>query len=278
MKIDGAFILSAGLGTRMGELGKIIPKPAFPLFNKSIIEILVLQLKELGLERVFVNTHHQAEYLNNHLKKINCDVVTLHEKALLGSGGAFYNLKKNYPELKNILSINADMIFNLVKSDIEHLKNIHFEKKSEVTLQGLKVEPTKALNRLYVENSQLKGIITYPNSAVDNHSYTYSGICILDLDKLDKKFQNIESSFFDSVACYKKKEVHVNLPDKIDYFDLGTLENYIDSIKSIKKDKNSFIRSYFSAENLTAPGTDMRYENEKVKVTLVGNDLKFKLK
>ena len=89
MKTDCVFILAAGYGTRMGEVGKVIPKPAFPVFDKTLIEVLIIQLKELGFKKFFVNAHHQADYLKNHLTNISSEIKVLHEEELLGSGGHF---------------------------------------------------------------------------------------------------------------------------------------------------------------------------------------------
>ena len=47
MKVNKALILSAGFGTRMGEIGKTLPKILWPIFDKSLLELQVLYLKEM---------------------------------------------------------------------------------------------------------------------------------------------------------------------------------------------------------------------------------------
>ena len=51
MKIDACFIACAGLGTRMGEISTSIPKPLMPIFNQSILETLIKQVKNLGIKK-----------------------------------------------------------------------------------------------------------------------------------------------------------------------------------------------------------------------------------
>ncbi len=39
MQINQALLLCAGLGTRMGNIGKHIPKPLWPIFEKKFIRV-----------------------------------------------------------------------------------------------------------------------------------------------------------------------------------------------------------------------------------------------
>ena len=45
MKVDNALILAAGKGTRMGNVGKILPKVIWPIFEKTILELEVAYAK-----------------------------------------------------------------------------------------------------------------------------------------------------------------------------------------------------------------------------------------
>ena len=92
--------MAAGFGSRMGELGGS-QNHLFPVFNKSIVEILIEQLKDFGVENIYMNCHHHEELLKNYLNSKSLNINFLSEQVLLGSGGAFYNLKKKYPKLKN---------------------------------------------------------------------------------------------------------------------------------------------------------------------------------
>jgi mannose-1-phosphate guanylyltransferase len=63
-----AFILSAGKGTRLLSYTNILPKPLFPILGKPIIEIILHQLKNLGITFIGINTFHLKEKLINFLK------------------------------------------------------------------------------------------------------------------------------------------------------------------------------------------------------------------
>ena len=53
MRVDECLIFSAGLGTRMGELGRILPKPAWPLFETTLLGAQIEFALELGCRRIF---------------------------------------------------------------------------------------------------------------------------------------------------------------------------------------------------------------------------------
>jgi mannose-1-phosphate guanylyltransferase len=59
--ITQAFVLGAGLGTRLRPLTDDRPKPLVPIFQKPLITFAFDHLIDLGIERFFVNTHHRPK-------------------------------------------------------------------------------------------------------------------------------------------------------------------------------------------------------------------------
>lgn len=53
-----AFVLGAGLGTRLRPLTDILPKPLIPVGNRPLITHAFEQLLAAGVEEFIVNTHH----------------------------------------------------------------------------------------------------------------------------------------------------------------------------------------------------------------------------
>nr|WP_212814601.1 sugar phosphate nucleotidyltransferase [Erwinia rhapontici] len=56
--IKKAVILAAGTGNRLFPITEIIPKPLTPVNGKSIIERLVINLLETGVNQIVVVTGH----------------------------------------------------------------------------------------------------------------------------------------------------------------------------------------------------------------------------
>ena len=241
MKINACFILGAGLGTRMGEAGKVIPKPLFPVFNLSLLEILLIQLRDLEVEKVFVNTFHQHELIQRYIKQrgLSCDVIV--EDKLYGSGGAFYNLKTEVPELDTVLSINSDILFDIQKSDVESLLEVHQGTSDVVTLGTVTVDESSLYNRLECSGSMLKKIVSPEKGK--NITETFSGVSLVNLKFLEKKFFGQVTNFFESVADFKEKKVGVCRFENKTFHDFGTEKNFIEQIRGIIKNKNN---SFFS--------------------------------
>ncbi|MFM8717326.1 MAG: sugar phosphate nucleotidyltransferase, partial [Spartobacteria bacterium] len=59
--IKTAFVLGAGLGTRLRPLTDERPKPLVPIFNKPLITFAFDHLIASGIRRFVVNTHHRPE-------------------------------------------------------------------------------------------------------------------------------------------------------------------------------------------------------------------------
>ena len=109
--IKTCLIASAGFGTRMGELGKVIPKPLWPFCNLRMLDLQVEYVKSLGCENIYINTHHCHTEMEDWLKSKKDESITLlHEPDILGSGGCIHNLKKILRD-EIILIINSDQFY-----------------------------------------------------------------------------------------------------------------------------------------------------------------------
>lgn len=56
-----AFVLGAGLGTRLRPLTDQLPKPLIPVFHRPLIEHAFDHLRGIGVREFVVNTHHLPE-------------------------------------------------------------------------------------------------------------------------------------------------------------------------------------------------------------------------
>lgn len=224
MSIDACFILSAGYGTRMGEIGKVLPKPLWPLFNQTLLSATINFWRRLGVQEFYANVHHLADQMIPELEALG--VKPVHEEQLLGSGGAFHHLKQKHPHLKKVLSVNCDNF--AINLSLEKIKE-HFDSEEHLIF-AMPVQKSEKFNRLQIESNKLTGII----KNYDQPGYTYSGVGIINLEKLEKRAG--ESSFFDSVA---KMDGSTLVATDIfsDFLDFGTAENYFDSSFDLIKNK-----------------------------------------
>ena len=93
-----AFVLAAGLGTRMRPLTDDRPKALVEVAGRALIDHMLDRLRAAGAKRFVVNVHAFADRLEAHLlRRTDLDIVISDEReALLETGGG---LKKAAPLL-----------------------------------------------------------------------------------------------------------------------------------------------------------------------------------
>ena len=86
-------ILGAGRGTRLAELGLVVPKVLVPVGGRPLLSRQIDYLAEQGFERVVVNAHHLAgaiqAFAAEYVGPVQLTVVT--EPKLLGTAGSVRN-------------------------------------------------------------------------------------------------------------------------------------------------------------------------------------------
>ena len=85
-----AFLLSAGLGTRLRPLTDEIPKCLLPVRGRPLLRIWLEHLERHGIDEVVVNTHWHHEKVDDFLNDYEpsrLKIIPFHEPTLLGSAG-----------------------------------------------------------------------------------------------------------------------------------------------------------------------------------------------
>jgi mannose-1-phosphate guanylyltransferase len=84
-----AFLLAAGLGTRLRPITDYVPKCMVEIDGQPLLDIWLGALAKAGVQEVLVNTHHLAAQVEAHVaRRSTPPVVRLsHEPVLLGSAG-----------------------------------------------------------------------------------------------------------------------------------------------------------------------------------------------
>ena len=271
MQIDYALILSAGLGTRMGEIGKKLPKTLWPVFYKNLLELQIDFCNDLGVKKIFINTHFLSEEIEKFIasdKKFE-KIILLHEDPLLDSGGAIHNLASrgdvNYTG--NVLLVNSDQFLFFDKKYYQEAL-IGLE-NSRASLFGIKVDKASKYNETILDESALIDI-KKPSGLQDY--VTYSGLGILKLDGLEPA-PGI-TRFFETVANYKEERIEFIVPSKFEYWDFGTADIYFNSIKSIYQNKNenkkTWLMDFLSAHGAFNGDLNTFFSDELNSVCLDG--------
>ncbi|MBV9463746.1 MAG: NTP transferase domain-containing protein [Verrucomicrobiae bacterium] len=112
--IDGVFLLTAGLGTRLRPLTLVRPKPCIPVLGKSPLERWVEILRPLRPRRVVLNTHHLPKQLEAHWKEIAPEdwswAFSEEPGQILDTGGGLRQALEKIPGDGPVLVINGDVL------------------------------------------------------------------------------------------------------------------------------------------------------------------------
>jgi N-acetyl-alpha-D-muramate 1-phosphate uridylyltransferase len=84
-----AFVLAAGLGTRMRPLTDTLPKPLVQLAGRAMIDHVLDRLAAAGIRKAVVNVHYLADKIEAHLKsRASPEILISDEREnLLETGG-----------------------------------------------------------------------------------------------------------------------------------------------------------------------------------------------
>src|SRR5438093_12070390 len=110
--ITQAFVLGAGLGTRLRPLTDDLPKPLVPIFQKPLITFALDHLIDIGITKFFVNTHHRperfAEYFATSMYRER-RIEFFHEAVLLETAGGIANIAGSLSR-EPLLVYNGDIL------------------------------------------------------------------------------------------------------------------------------------------------------------------------
>lgn len=131
--ITQAFVLAAGLGTRLRPLTDELPKPLVPIFQKPLITFALDHLIANGIQRFVVNTHRLPHLFENQFAE-RCyrgrPVDLVNEPELLETGGGIKNAE---PFLRDgdFLTYSGDILTDI---PLGLLIKEHFRAGNDVTL------------------------------------------------------------------------------------------------------------------------------------------------
>jgi NDP-sugar pyrophosphorylase family protein len=131
--IKQAFVLGAGLGTRLRPLTEELPKPLVPIFQKPLITFALDHLIGLGIDKIFINTHRLPEtfaavFPENHYSGL--DLTFVNEPVLLDTGGGIKNIETQLGRAP-FITYSGDVLTDVA---LEPLIEEHLSRGNDVTL------------------------------------------------------------------------------------------------------------------------------------------------
>jgi NDP-sugar pyrophosphorylase family protein len=128
-----AFILAAGLGTRLRPLGLDLPKVMMSVGGQPLLQHHLRLLRSQGITDLVINLHYLPEVVMAYFgdgSRFGVKITWSHEEELLGTAGAVKRMEDQLRE-ERFLVIYGD---NLIRLSLAPLVEFHGKHKAEATV------------------------------------------------------------------------------------------------------------------------------------------------
>lgn len=149
-----AFILAAGLGTRLRPLTNDRPKALVEVGGRTLLEINIERLARQGIGHIVVNVHHFADMMKDYIESHDWPVkvdISDESDLLLDTGGAIAHAAQLFDGASRILVHNVDIL-----SDIDVLSMMNYAERTGA-YATLAVSRRKSSRQLLFVDSMLVG-------------------------------------------------------------------------------------------------------------------------
>jgi glucose-1-phosphate cytidylyltransferase len=256
MKNKTAIILCGGKGTRLGILGRKIPKCLVKIHSHPIIWFIINILKKNSFNHFILPVGYKGKMIKDYVKK---DKLLKNLNIEIINTGVNTSIAKRIFKVKNkILSTNFTLLNGDAILDFDFKKKFDNHEKNNIDMTFLACE---AKLNFGVVGKIKKRIVSFEreinfNSVLKRNkkkfiAYVYSGISIINKKILMnnfKNFENFEKSFYPIIIKrFKTNLDHIygswnsvdNVKDIKDLNNKNNKKKFIEIEKIIKKIKNA---------------------------------------
>ncbi len=146
-------ILAGGLGTRISEYTKTIPKPMIPINKVPILIHLINYYRKYGFNEFYIAVGYKSKIIKNYFKKNkirNCKINIIDTGLKTMTGGRLKRLSR-FLKKEAFLMTYGDGLSNV---NLERLIKFHKKKKKLMTLTA--VRPPARFGAIKIVNNNVK--------------------------------------------------------------------------------------------------------------------------
>jgi mannose-1-phosphate guanylyltransferase len=231
-EITQAFVLGAGLGTRLRPLTDELPKPLIPIFQKPLITFALDHLMAFGVERFIINTHRLPESFEHVFQENSYaghSVRLVNEPVLLDTGGGIKNVQ-------SLLATEPFIVYSgdiLTDVDLEPLIKEHFRAQNDVTL-GLR-RNTGLGAGVVARDGRIVGI---SNESNPTENFDYANVSVWNADIFRRIPSNQKVSFIPIITKWIRENGRIGgvVLDDGKWFNIGSRTEYLDVHRRILRE------------------------------------------
>ncbi len=189
------FLMAGGLGSRLGELTKDIPKPLLKIGGKPILETIIESFVEQGFSNINLAVNYKKEQIKDYFKdgsKLAAKITYINESKRLGTCGSL-SLLEQKPKLPFFV-MNADL---LTKTDFKAILDFHSKRSSLATMALRNYEIQIPYG---VVESVAEEVMTIREKPIEQY-FINAGIYVLEPDAIDYIPKN---EYFDMTQLFSQ--------------------------------------------------------------------------
>jgi mannose-1-phosphate guanylyltransferase len=163
-----AFLLAAGVGSRLRPLTDTTPKCMLPIDDRPLLDLWLDAFDRAGIEEVLVNLHHLPDVVRRHLAGLTGPPVVraVFEPELLGSAGTLRANRRWVEDEEFFLVCYAD---NLTDFDLRSLINAQRQHRAIATLAVFHSENPSAGGVVELDTTgRVVGFVEKPSEPVSD--------------------------------------------------------------------------------------------------------------
>lgn len=223
-----AVIMAGGPGTRLRPLTEEMPKPMLPVGDRPLMELIIQQLRQAGIQRVNVTTHYKGEKISNYFgdgEQFGVELSYVTEDEPLGTAGALGLMARPH---EPILVINGDI---LTRVNFRAMLDYHREHGADLTVAVRKYQIQVPYGVVDCEGHSVSGLREKPSLSF----FVNAGIYLLEPAVHDHIPAGVRFDMTDLIETLIKKGRRVVSFPIVEYWlDIGRHADYLKAQEDVK--------------------------------------------
>lgn len=234
-----AIIMAGGKGSRLYPYSALLPKPLMPLGEQPILEILLRQLRNAGVDEVIIAVNHLRHLVEAFFgdgSRFGLNISYSIEDKPLGTAGPLSLIMDRLQG--NFILVNGDLLTTL---DIRQMVNEHVALGASATIGTYRRELKSEFGLLEVDNEMR--MTNYLEKPVYTHLVSM-GLYVLNRNAVTKhirigEYLDMPTLVLNMIKANQRVQCHKQ--DCL-WLDIGRPEDFAEAQRLVEADRNLFVK------------------------------------
>ncbi|MEK7377006.1 MAG: nucleotidyltransferase family protein, partial [Candidatus Margulisiibacteriota bacterium] len=226
-----AFIMAAGVGTRLEPLTLAVPKPMVPVCALPVMQYNIELLKKYGIKDITANLHYFPEQIQGYFKDgkdLGVSISYSYEEELMGTAGGVLKMALSCDKpFSSFIVLSSDVLMDI---DLKKLIDFHKKNKALATVALVQVkDPCEYGVVILDDRSKVRAFQEKPKKEKALSKLANTGVYIFEKEILSMipkdTFYDFGRQLFPELVKNKKAFYGYAASDY--WIDIGTVHNYV---------------------------------------------------